>query len=495
MQQTLQEQYLLATSTNALYVRHQEQWQFLLESYAGGDEYTQGQHLTKYVNETGPEYQARLESTPLDNHCRSVISVYTSFLFRHEIERDLGLLNADPVVEDFIKDADLDGRSLDAFMKEVSIWSNVFGHCFVLVTKPNVGAVTRADEQAIGVRPYVSLLTPLVVMDWSWSRNMLGRYTLDMIKYVEDVNGDEQVIKQWTPEEIITWTVDTKTQDVLSEFREVNGLGKVPAIVAYGNRGPIRGVGVSDLSDIADHQKKIYNELSEVEQSIRLNGHPALVKTPDVEASAGAGAIVQMPDGLDPGLKPYMLNVSTDISSIYNSIDQSVNAIDKMANTGAVRSTQSRTLSGVAMETEFTLLNAKLSEKADNLELAEEQLWNLYAEYQGTTFTGKICYPDSFNIRDDLKELQKLQIAKSSATDPRVLQVIDHELIECLGEDADIIMPEMATLASGETVPADSAEPFEPEMLYNPQDGQEIVATTFEQKRTLMQQGWVCKED
>lgn len=491
---TLYELYLQVVSANTTYNNLEDRWQFYLESYQGGEEYRNSGHLTKYVNETGPEYQARLNSTPLDNHCRSVVSVYTSFLFRDCPERDLGTLAMDPMLEDFLKDADLDGRSLDAFMKEVSIWSNVFGHCFILMSKPNIGALTVADEQAAGVRPYVSLLTPLVVMDWSWTRNAVGRYTLDMIKYVEDVNGDEQVIKQWTPDVITTWTVDTNKQEVTGEYSEPNGLGKVPAVIAYGNRGPIRGVGVSDLSDIADHQKKIYNEYSEVEQSIRLNGHPALVKTPDVEASAGAGAIVQMPDNLDPGLKPYMLNVSTDIAAIYNSISNSVDAIDKMANTGAIRATQSRSLSGVAMETEFTLLNAKLSEKADNLELAEEQLWKLYAEYQGTQFSGKIEYPSSFNIRDDMKELQKLQIAKASATDPRVLQVIDHELVEALGEDADIIMPEMATLASGETVPADSTEPFEPEMLYNPQDGQEIVATTFEQKRVLMAQGWVCKD-
>ena len=491
---TLYELYLQVTSANTTYNELNDRWQFYLQSYQGGDEYRRAGHLTRYVNETDVEYQARLNSTPLDNHCRSVVSVYTSFLFRECPDRELGNLIVDPMLEDFLKDADLDGRDLDSFMKEVSIWSNVFGHCFVLVTKPNVGAITRADELAIGVRPYVNLLTPLVVMDWSWSRNQLGRYTLDMIKYVEDVNGDEQVIKQWTPEEIITWTVNTKSQEVTAEYREANGLGMVPAIVAYGNRGPIRGVGVSDLSDIADHQKKIYNELSEVEQSIRLNGHPTVVKTPDVEMSAGAGSIALMPDGLDPGLKPYMLNVSTDIAAIYSSINNSVDAIDKMANTGAIRATQARTLSGVAMRTEFELLNARLSEKADNLELAEEQIWKLYALYQGLTFDGKIEYPGSFNIQDDLQELQKLQVAKNSATDPRVLAVIDHEIIEALGEDADVIMPEMAQLANGQQVPYDSAEPFEPEMLFNPIDGSEQVVTTFEQKRTLMSQGWVCKD-
>jgi hypothetical protein len=317
-----------------------------------------------------------------------------------------------------------------------------------------------------------------------------------MIKYVEDVNGDEQVIKQWTPTEITTWVVNTKDKEVLEEIVEPNGLGKVPAVIAYGNRGPIRGVGVSDLSDIADHQRKIFNEYSEVEASIRLNGHPTVVKTADVEMSAGAGSIAVMPDNMDPGLKPYMLSVSTDIGAIYNSIAASVAAIDKMANTGAIRATESRTLSGVAMRTEFELLNAKLSEKADNLELAEEQIWKLYAEYQGMEFDGKVEYPGSFNIQDDSAEFAKLKVAKETATDPRVIALIDHEVIELLGEDADIIMPEMVTLADGTETVYDAVEPMEePELLYNPATGEEGWVATYDDKRNLMEQGWVCKED
>lgn len=488
------QQYLQVTSPNILYNDYRDRWQFYLESYMGGDEYRSAGHLTKYVNETNQEYQARLYATPLDNHCRSVVSVYTSFLFRETPEREFGQLLGDPMLESFLDDADLDGRDLDSFMKEVSIWSNVFGHAWILISKPNVGAVTMADELATGVRPYVNLLTPLTVIDWRWSRNAMGAYTLSYFKYVEDSNDSISVIKEWTANTITTYEVDNEQKVINSEQVEINGLGKIPAVIAYGTRSPVRGIGASDISDIADHQKKIYNELSEVEQSIRLNGHPALVKTPDVEASAGAGAIVSMPDNLDPGLKPYMLSVSTDIGAIYNSISASVAAIDKMANTGAIRATEARTLSGVAMRTEFELLNAKLAEKADNLELAEEQMWKFYAQYQGRVWDGEIEYPGSFNIQDVEADVAKLKMIKESATDPRVLQLVDHELIELLGEDADVIMPETVTLASGVTVPYDSTEPFEPEILFNPETGQEILAESFDQKRQLMQAGWVCKE-
>lgn len=486
------QQYLQVTSPNLQYNDYKNRWQFYLESYMGGDEYRQAGHLTRYVNESNQDYQIRLASTPLDNHCRSVISVYTSFLFREEPDREYGVLAADPMLEDFEYDADLDGRSLDAFMREVAVWSNVFGHSWILVSKPNVGAITRADEIAVGVRPYVNLLTPLAVIDWRWSRNILGRYELDYFKYVEDTNADVSIIKEWTKESITTYEVDNEQKVVSSEMVEVNGLGKIPAVICYGTRSPVRGIGASAISDIADHQRKIFNELSEVEQSIRLNGHPTVVKTPDVEMSAGAGSIALMPDNLDPGLKPYMLNVSTDISAIYASIQASVAAIDKMANTGAIRTNEVREISGVAMRTEFELLNAKLAEMADNLELAEEQMWQFYAEYQGYVWDGEIEYPGSFNIQDEESELSKLKTAREIATDPRIITLIDHELVELLGEDPLVV------LATSEYLPAEQLppkEPFEPHVMYNPETEDEVIARTEQEHLDYMAQGYIHKEE
>jgi hypothetical protein len=139
---------------------------------------------------------------------------------------------------------------------------------------------------------------------------------------------------------------------------------------------------------------------------------------------------------LDPGLRPYMLNAdATPINMIYESVNNRVKMIDRMANTGSVRGTDATQMSGIAMETEFQLLNAKLSEKADNLELAEEQIWQLWSLYQSQTWTGEIEYPGSFNIRDTGREVAQLVTAKSAATDLRVLGVIDHHLLELLGAD------------------------------------------------------------
>ncbi len=437
MIQTLQEQYLEVVSTNQLYIRNRDHWQYLLESYIGGLDYRNAGHLTKYVNETAGEYAARLNSTHLENHCQSVVSTYMSFLFREQPEREYAGLDQDPAVEDFLKDADLDGRSLDAFMKEVAVWSSVFGHCWILMVKPNVGAQTKGDELAQGVRPYVNLMTPLTLTDWRWRRNPNGRYDLEYLKYIEEGNDTVSTIREWTTTEIHTWILDHKNRTVMEHIVEPNGIGEIPAMIAYSRKSPVRGFGVSDITDIADAQKTIYNLTSEVEQSIRINGHPALVKTAGAEASAGAGAIIQIEDNMDSGLKPYILSVSTDTDSIFTAIKHTTDAIDKMANTGAIRSNLASRMSGVAQQQEFELLNAKLSEKADNLELVEEQMWQWFAFYQGTTWNGEISYADSFNIKDQANDMDMLYKAKQAATDIRVLNIIDNRIAELLGEESD----------------------------------------------------------
>ena len=117
-----------------------------------------------------------------------------------------------------------------------------------------------------------------------------------------------------------------------------NRLGKIPAVILFNSKSHKRGIGMSDLTDIADLQKSIYNEYSEIEQLVRLTNHPSLVKTPGVNASAGAGAIIEIPEEMEPNLKPYLLQPSgQNLQAIMDSISTKVDAINRISHVGAVR--------------------------------------------------------------------------------------------------------------------------------------------------------------
>jgi hypothetical protein len=419
-----------------------KRWTYYSDSFNGGNDFRSGQYLVNYILESGEEYENRIKATPLDNHCKSVVETYNSFLFRTPPKRDYGTqVGNDPALDPFLADADLDGRTFDAFMRDCATYSAVYGHVWVMVDKPSTQVSTRAEELDQDIRPYVAMITPENVIDWAYERKSNGVYGLKSITLLDGVDDTTAYYRTITATETTIYTRENLQQS--SSIVDVipNPLGVVPCIPVYAGRSQQKGMGISDISDIADMQRAIYNELSEVEQLIRVSNHPSLVKTSSTQASAGAGAVIDLPDDLDPNLKPFLLEPNgSGIDHILSSIKEKVDSINRMANMGGVRSTTTRQLSGIAMQTERELLNARLSQKADNLELAEEQIWRLWAKWQGIAWDGVIDYPDSFNIHDKENTVALLKLAKE--TNPQngeLLKQIDIMLAKSLIKDEDVL--------------------------------------------------------
>jgi len=394
--------------TSIHYDNHASRWEFYLRSYLGGLDYQEGEYLHKYINESEDEYSKRLTYTPLDNHAKNVIQIYSSFIWRRPVIRDLGF-DADEITED----ADLEGNDLNAVMAEASDWASVYGHCWLIMDKPETTAKTRAEELGQGIRPYISIYTPENVPDWEYTRSESGRFTLSRLVVLEGAEGDIRYYREWTPEQVKLIKEDGDSETVIED--KPNPLGRIPAVCLYSQKSTVRGVGISDLSDVADIQRAIYNELSEIEQLIRISNHPSLVKGATTDASAGAGSVITKTD--DDEVNPYLLQPSAaSLDGIRNSITDKVEAINRITHIGAVRATEKKVKSGVALQTEFQLLNAKLSQKARHLELAEEQLWGIYATWQGLTYDGTVEYADSFDLRDVSSELALYQSALTTNT-------------------------------------------------------------------------------
>lgn len=407
------------THKHKLYENNIDRWEYYYNSYFGGQDYQRSGYLRKYLAEENDgfnEYAKRLATTPLDNHCRSVIDTYTSFIWRDTPQREFGSLANNPALELFLKDADLEGRSYDAVMREATTLANVYGHVLLMLDKPASEATTLAQELAEGIRPYLVIITPENIVDWEWERKSNGRYEITMLKLKEFEDEDMAVYRIWERDVVSVYEVDDNAGEMKLLEQYPNQMGHIPATFLYGQRSHERGMGVSQIADIADVQKAIYNELSELEQVIRISNHPTLVMTEGVDASAGAGAVIVIEDtDIDPSLKPYMLQPSSQsIGSILQSIETKIGMIDRMANLSSMRSTSRATASGVSLKIERELLNVKLAQIADNLEICEEQLLSHFGHFYGIEYDGVIDYPDNFDMTDTYTELDFLLKASAA---------------------------------------------------------------------------------
>ncbi len=469
-------------SSHEAYKLYMNRWQFLQDSYNGGFEYFHGRYLEPYYYESRDDYEKRLRQVGLDNHVKSVVDIYNSFLFKKDPTRNLGNLETDPTVGPFMDDADLDGRSYKQFLMDVATWSQVYGNVWVIVDKVNTNAMTRAEELQQSVRPYVSLFHPLDVLDWEYTRGPNGFYELTYLKVKEEIIQDTQFVREYTPTEINIYKISGK--DRQGEYVETmpNELGKVPAICVYAKRSNVRGIGISPLGDTADVQKEIYEFHSEIEQIIRLSNHPSLVKTADTEASAGAGAIIQMPQNLDGNLKPYLLQPNgSNIDSVLTAIEKKVESIDRTNHLGGIRSPESRRLSGVAISSEFSQLSSRLATFATQLEHAEEQIWRLYALYEGTAFDGIVEYPRSFSIQDRANDISLLKMAKESNIGNQFINdEIDKKLYRTIMEDEAMDVPEQQ-----------AQQPLQTEMQHPPMENVSALVTHM---REMIEQGYTNEQ-
>jgi len=449
-------------------------WEYYIRSYNGGNDYAAGQYLNRYNLELASEYNARITNTPCDNHCKNIIQIYSSFLFRVKPTRFFESMSEEASLDSFLKDADLEGNTFNSVIRQAQNYSAIYGHVLLMLDKPNVQTGTRAEELSQDIRPYVSIVTPENIYDWNYSRSINGKYELDYLKIREEVDKfGGQYFKLWYQDKIDTVYLESDNKEPELIDSVPNKIGKIPAVILYNAKSAMRGIGLSDLSDIADLQKSIYNDYSEIEQLVRLSNHPSLVKTPSTNASAGAGAIIEIPDELEPNLKPYLLQPSgSSLTSIMDSINGKVESINRIAHTGAIRATKTQVSSGIALQTEFELLNARLSEKAANLEIAEENLWRLYALFQNVKFDGEINYPDSFNIRDYATDLAFYQQAKaiqvpSPTLDKEINKEIARSVIDNDSEILDTIFDEIDS--------ANSVGSFTEEAIVDTEVEQEVI--------------------
>lgn len=432
-------------STHSAYNNHANQADFFYRSYIGGELYQAGEYLIKYLGEQntpGDSYNKRIMATPLDNHVKTTVDIYGSFLFRNLPQRTLGNLIMNPQVMNFVHDVDNNGTSFNTFMKHVNDMAMVVGNMWILVDKPSYAVTTQAEQEAMGIKAYCAAYTPQNVLDWHFSRTVAGKMELDYIKVIEFEDKHQIQVAVWKKDHIHKYTIqktDTgEYSDIIEQFDYVNPLGMIPFINYAPLPSATQGVGISLVNDVAYAQKYIYNLLSELEQNIRISGHPSLVKTPSTQASAGAGSIITVQEDLEPGLKPYLLQpAGSSIDGILKSIDKVVQSIHRMTHTSAVQIMRGSPMSGTALQTERQLLSTKLVDISHELHETEQKIWKLWFQWmnieQPQDFS--IEYAETFDIRDEHADLELYKKAIDTVGNEEFRIQMQKQIADMLIED------------------------------------------------------------
>ena len=470
--------------THPSYQAVAEQANYHYKSYVGGELYKSGSYLTQYIGENqapGDQYGKRLNSTPLDNHVQTTVDIYRSFLFRTLPKRDIGLLINNPLVNAWLYDTDQEGQSLDSFLKTANDLAMVHGATWILIDKPAYKVETEAEAIQLGIRAYAAAYTPQNVLDWYFERNLAGKMELEYIKVKESENDQYVTFTCWHKGYVEKYKVAKDDQGSMMKIVEHNEydnpLGYIPFVFHAPLKSPVKGVGFSLIADISNQQRFIYNCYSEIEQHLRISSHPTLVKPTNTDAVAGAGSILNLDESVDPGLKPYLLSPSLSTTdSILKAIENSVASIKRMGHTSAIQATTGSPMSGVALQTERQLLNAKLSDMADTLKETEYQMWITWLDWQALSMPEdfQIDYPDTFDMRDEHLELDFLMKARSAGVSNKMFQdEISKQVVALTVDDDELQSKILADM--------DASETFEPHEMMDPVTGNTVVANTHEE--------------
>lgn len=457
-------------ATHAVYDENIDEWIFRRATYSGIKALLKLDLLWRHERESEENWDRRRREMYSFGYTKSIVDLFTFYLFKHEVERQLGTLSEDPLWQLFMDDCDLYGTELDEYLNEQSKYASIYGHVGVLVDKPvdsstvdeegNERTVTRtrADDVKNGLYPYLAAYHPPSILDWQYARDKANRPYLAYLKLLDD----EGRYRCWWPDKWEVWQKDEENEDgddkAILVAEGVNTLGVIPFVWLYNEKTEIIGMGESDVEDIAHIELAIIRNLSQGEEVINYSAFPMLLLPKErvgQESSdeVGVKAILEF-DPENPNAKPEWMTpeVSGPITSILQWISRKVAEIYRASNAGGMSSTELSTdaKSGAALEAEFQLLNSKLCKKAVQLEKAELGViyfWLLWQRMQAK-------YADVMIRRERKYDVENL--ARDLADDLTAMTIVTSQLFKA--EIQKTVARRMLPAVADETMDAIDAE-------------------------------------
>ncbi|MCK4818739.1 hypothetical protein KA005_23405, partial [bacterium] len=187
-------------SPHPVYLNNLAYWNFLLQSYEGGINYTNATgsrhdgnilselfvkvfaggkevsnnqvegNLFRHIRETNADFATRTKMSYYYNFCAPIIDIYTNHLFKQAIIDDWATIAK--AVEARQDDVDRMGSSIEEYRSDLFNLTQVYGHMFTVVDTPTAqGTILNLQDKIDqGQFPYFVNFPPQNVINWDLDR-------------------------------------------------------------------------------------------------------------------------------------------------------------------------------------------------------------------------------------------------------------------------------------------------------------------------------------
>lgn len=221
------------------------------------------------------------------------------------------------IVENILPDVDTEGNDLDVFASQWFYAALAYGVSFVLVDYTRVeGARTRAEENALGARPYLVHIKPQNVLGIHYAR-INGKRVITQFRYKEYLTEDDGEFNTKTVEQINVYEIgrvrkykaNTAGKDgaefVMTEDIAVIANGKplsfIPIVPFITKKTAHFALGEPPLMELANLNIKHWQSQSDQDNLLNTARVPLLVRigvTDDTTVKIG-NSVIDLPTGAD----------------------------------------------------------------------------------------------------------------------------------------------------------------------------------------------------
>jgi hypothetical protein len=495
-----------------LYQKFSGEFKKFREAFSGGIDFKNSTNVRKFFSDKSEDYINILGITPTTNLCRHMIETRVNQVFETQPKRKLYFaqgsaildIETTPGLRSFIDDATFQGSPFNDFMEEVSIQSSIYGHCWVLVEKPAEKEINPTDFTQN--RPYSQIVLPQQVIDWEFEF-IGGREVLTSIKII--LNETDEEITYYVAElqddikatVVRTYCVEKSENDKKEIQPETEvflpeGMG-IPCVKVYAKKDPANKLmGMSDIRDAVYFQRFIANLDREAYESIIYK--KSILKLPtDIQTPEGGGLGIVRGEIDELEAVDFAVPDTADVDSVRAYIDNVIERYSKI--NGIQTQTGTAARSGESFYQERQDLYRAASAKARNLELAEINIFMLFAHWQGLKFAGLIEYDTEYSERDTELKMFNLKTAKELAPDsPLINAIIERELVKIIGstddQKAQGLMQEYKPTISELPTPFDERDtPGEEDLSDNSRNIRQIDNGNYDERVFVLQEQSLVK--